>query len=201
MVSFLSSWTKSLCLALIVVSILEILIPNNKTKKYIKMVMGLYILFSIISPFIKNSGKFDLNNININQYLENTIDTDIQVVDQTSMDKRLTEIYIQELEKDITQKIQEKGYMVNKCKVNANISKDSQNSGINKIILKLRKEVEKKQSIEEKLVTEIQKIQQVNINIDNKDNTESELDKTDIENIKKFLVQEYGVSEKCLLIS
>ena len=65
MVSFLSNWVKNLSLAIIVVSILEMLLPNNKTKKYVKMVMGLYILFSIISPFIQNSDKFDLENINI----------------------------------------------------------------------------------------------------------------------------------------
>lgn len=201
MVNFLSSWTKSLCLALIVVSILEILLPNNKTKKYIKMIMGLYILFSIISPFIQNSNKFDLNGIDFNEYIENAEQTDAQIIDQTSMDKRLTEIYIQELEKDITQKIEEKGYMVNKCKVSANISNDNQNSGIDKIILKLKKQVEKKQSIEEKLVTEIQKIQQVDINVNNKDDTTSDLNKTDIEDIKKFLLEEYGVSEECLVIS
>lgn len=201
MVNFLSSWTKSLCLALIVVSILEILLPNNKTKKYIKMIMGLYILFSIISPFIQNSNKFDLNGIDFNEYIENAEQTDAQIIDQTSMDKRLTEIYIQELEKDITQKIEEKGYMVNKCKVSANISNDNQNSGIDKIILKLKKQVEKKQSIEEKLVTEIQKIQQVDISVNNKDDTTSDLNKTDIEDIKKFLLEEYGVSEECLVIS
>ena len=59
MVNFLSSWVKNLSLAIIVVSILEMLLPNNKTKKYVKMVMGLYILFSIISPFIKNSYKLN----------------------------------------------------------------------------------------------------------------------------------------------
>ena len=58
MVNFLSSWVKNLSLAIIVVSILEMLLPNNKTKKYVKMVMGLYILFSIISPFIKSNFVF-----------------------------------------------------------------------------------------------------------------------------------------------
>ena len=64
MINFLSSWVKNLSLALIVVSILEMILPNSKTKKYIKMVMGLYILFSIISPFI-DSKNFNLENINM----------------------------------------------------------------------------------------------------------------------------------------
>ena len=61
MINFLSSWVKNLSLALIVVSILEMLLPNNKTKKYIKMVMGLYILFSIIAPFVNNSNVLNFN--------------------------------------------------------------------------------------------------------------------------------------------
>ena len=69
MINFLSSWVKNLCLALIVVSILEMLLPNNKTKKYVKMVMGLYILFSIIEPFIENSNELKFNVEDLyNQY-------------------------------------------------------------------------------------------------------------------------------------
>ena len=48
MIEFLSSWAKGLGLAIVVVSILEMILPNNKTKKYIRMVMGVYILFTII---------------------------------------------------------------------------------------------------------------------------------------------------------
>ena len=51
--SFLN-WTKAIVMAVIIVSILEMLLPNNKTKKYVKMVMGIFILYNIISPFIKD---------------------------------------------------------------------------------------------------------------------------------------------------
>ena len=59
MVEFMSSWVKGLGLAIVIISILEILLPNNKTKKYIRMVMGIYVLFTIISPFISNQDVFD----------------------------------------------------------------------------------------------------------------------------------------------
>ena len=65
MVEFLSSWAKSLGLAIVIVSILEMLLPNNKTKKYIRMIMGIYILFSIISPFIKNKEILDIGSIDL----------------------------------------------------------------------------------------------------------------------------------------
>ena len=145
MVSFLSSWVKNLSLAIVIVSILEMLLPNNKTKKYIKMIMGLYILFSIISPFIQNGNIFNLENLDFNTYLKETQVTSSEKVGQTSTDKRLNEIYIEQLENDITQKLENKGYVVEMCDVDAYVSQESDNSGINKITLKINKNDDKNQ--------------------------------------------------------
>ena len=211
MINFLSSWVKNLSLALIIVSILEMILPNNKTKKYVRTVMGLYILFSIISPFIENSSKINLNNIDLDSYTENTktASSKVEEVDQTSMDNRINEIYKEELQNDITQKIEEKGYKVETCKVVAYISE--KNSEIEKITIKINGKINeendndvKNNTIENKIVTEIQKIQKVNIGVgENKENKEEEtnITKTDIKIIKDFLIKEYGVSEKCLKIS
>lgn len=215
MINFLSSWVKNLSLALIIVSILEMILPNNKTKKYVKMVMGLYILFSIISPFIENSNKFNFDNLDLTSYVEGTQTTSSisEEVDQTSMDNRLNQIYKEELEKDITKKIEEKGYEVESCKVVAHISQDD--SGIEKITLKISGKTSKNEdnkedttTIEDKIVTEVQKIQKVEISISkNKEDEEEQLEestkitKTDIKIIKDLLISEYGVSEKCLKIS
>ena len=210
MINFLSSWVKNLSLALIIVSILEMILPNNKTKKYVRTVMGLYILFSIISPFIENSSKINLNNIDLDSYTENTktASSKVEEVDQTSMDNRINEIYKEELQNDITQKIEEKGYKVETCKVVAYISE--KNSEIEKITVKINGKINeendndvKNNTIENKIVTEIQKIQKVNIGVgENKENKEeTNITKTDIKVIKDFLIKEYGVSEKCLKIS
>lgn len=210
MVAFLSSWVKNLALALIIVSILEMILPNSKTKKYVKMVMGLYILFSIVSPFIENSDKFDFNNVDLSSYVEETQTTSSisEELDQTSMDNRLNQMYKEELEKDIAQKIEEKGYKVESCKVIAHIS--NEDSGIEKITIKISGKTNTKEdntdTIENKIVTEVQKIQKVNIDISkDEENRETEestnISKTDIKIIKDFLINEYGVSEQCLKIS
>ena len=212
MINFLSSWVKNLALALIIVSILEMILPNNKTKKYVKMVMGLYILFSIISPFIENSSKFNLSNFDLTSYVEGTQTTSSisEEVDQTSMDNRLNQIYKEELEKDIVKKIEEKGYEVESCKVVAHISQND--NGIEKITLKIsgktsQNEETQENTIEDKIVTEVQKIQKVDISISkNGENEEQQeeptnITKTDIKIIKDLLISEYGVSEKCLKIS
>lgn len=208
MINFLSSWVKNLSLALIIVSILEMILPNNNTKKYVKMVMGLYILFSIISPFIENSDKFNFDDLDLSTYVEESQATSSvsEELDQTSMDNRLNQIYKEELQKDITQKIEEKGYKVESCKAVAHISDG--NSKIEKITLKIygKTNEDNSDTIENKIVTEIQKIQKVDIDISkNEENEETEetssITKTDVKIIKDFLINEYGVSEKCLKIS
>lgn len=209
MINMLSEWIKNLSLALIVVSILEMIVPNNKTKKYVKMIMGLYILFSIISPFIENKIKIDFNNIGA--YIEDIdqVSSDEVKVDQTSMDTRLNQIYKEQLEKDIIEKLKVNGYEVENCTVKVHISKDD--NGIEKIVLKVKKiennennTEENEKQIEDKIVTEIQKIQKVKIKVskENEDQKEkSNITNTDIRIIKNLLIQEYGVNEQCLRIS
>ena len=99
MIEFLSGWAKSLGVTIVVVSILEMLLPNNKTKKYIRMVMGVFVLFQIISPFIQNEDLLKLDNIDVEKYATTTT----TAINQTSMDERIKELYIEEMEKDNTQ--------------------------------------------------------------------------------------------------
>lgn len=218
MINFLSSWVKNLCLALIVVSILEMLLPNNKTKKYVKMVMGLYILFSIIAPFVENSSELKFNIEDLYEKYSTETSTISESTDQTSMDNRLNELYKEKLEKDIVQKLDEEGYIVEECNVKAHISNDD--NGIELITLKIKEKKntndannENKIGLEDKIVNEIQKIQKVEIDVSNdndnyqedtnigKQEDENNITKTDIKVIKQFLTKEYGVSEKCLKIS
>lgn len=219
MINFLSSWVKNLSLALIVVSILEMILPNSKTKKYIKMVMGIYILFTIVSPFIEGNNNLNLENINWDFYEKSLEEVSTTEVDQTSMDIRLNQLYKEQLEEDITKKLTEKGYEVEKCKVTVKISQGSYNNNtIEKIVVKIKEKISKPEentenkennTIENKIVTEIEKIKKVEVrvseeneNLENNDEQKTKsITRADIELIKDFLKEEYGVNEKCLKIS
>ena len=96
------------------------------------------------------------------------------------MDNRLNELYKQKLEKDIIQKVNDEGYEVENCNVNAHISDND--TGIELITLKLKEKLTEEDTnladdnsinsvdtIENALVSEIQKIQKVEIGVsDNK---------------------------------
>ncbi len=208
MIDYFSEWTQNLTLAIVIVSLFEMLLPNNKTKKYIKVVMGLYILFNIISPFVKNDFSIQLENIVENSKSQTT---STEAVDQTSMDTRLKQICKEELEKDIKQKIEGQGYIVESCKVDIKIEEQTE---IEKITLKVKKEnktneekennkeeQEKQNDIQQKLVKEVQKIKKVQIGETKKNSNEQNLSTQDISNIKNFLIKEYEVNEKCLKIN
>lgn len=209
MITFLSSWVKGLGLAIVIVSILEMLLPNNKTKKYIRMVMGIYVLFTMISPFVSNKEWFnEIKNMN---WEENIIAQTSTQVNQTSMDARIKQLYQEELEKDITKKIKEQGYEVTNCQVKLKIEENEEDTEISKIKIKVEKKQEKEtkedNNIEEQIVTEIQKIKPIDtsiqkeVNKTNQEGTNKKVSKVDIQNIKKFLMEEYEVKEKCLEIN
>lgn len=211
MIKFMSSWVKGLGLAIVIVSILEMLLPNNKTKKYIRMVMGIYVLFTIISPFINQKDKLDVSNFDFENYQTAKTST---TLDQSSMDERIQELYIQELEKDIVKKLKDKGYEATTCKVKAQISDKEEETKITKIKIKVQKLKEdakkENENLENQIVTEIQKIKPVDTTIRQSDkekesgseeNKDTKVNKSDIQNIKKFLIEEYGVNEKCLEIN
>lgn len=208
MIEILSSWAKGLGITIVIVSIFEMLLPNNRTKKYIRMVLGVYVIFNIVSPLIKNKDVFNFNNIDLEEYTS----VETSSVNQTSMNERIKKLYSEELEKDITKKIKEKGYEVKKCKVSVQIADDEEETKINKIKLivsKTQEEVKNdiENSAENKIVTEIQKIRKIDTGVEikkqekEKNEVSDKVNQTEIQNIKKFLIEEYGVNEKCLEIN
>ncbi len=219
MIEFLSGWAKNLGVVIVIVSIFEMILPNNKTKKYIRVVLGIFVMFNIISPFIKNKDKISSVSIDLENYTTKQNVT----VDQTSMDKRIQDLYEKELEKDIKNKIEEQGYKVASCKVSATILENENSNSEENTIQKIKLKIEKKEDIEKsnqntkdvenKIVTEIQKIKKVNTTIGNNTNNENtnnketdtnnskKITRQDIQDIKKFIIDEYGVKEKCLEIN
>ena len=159
MINILSSCAKSLSLAVIVVSILEMLLPNSKTKKYVKMVMGIYVLFSMVEPLVGNKMAFDLGDLTEEYKTEYAVS---DVINQESMDKKINKMYQEQLEKDIKNKIEKMGYIVEECSVKTNI--DEEGAYIKMIVLRLDKAVEQvEESFESRVVEEIQKIRKVEI--------------------------------------
>lgn len=134
MINFMSSWAEQIVLAVIVATIIEMILPKNKNKKYIQMVIGVYVLFNIISPIIKNKDDFSIEKYSIENY-----ETKSQYqVDQSSMDEKLEKIYLEELEDTVALKFKENEIQVVKCEVDAILDTTKKNAGIHSITVKIR---------------------------------------------------------------
>lgn len=109
-----NSWAQGIIIAIIATSILQMILPDNKNKKYINVVVGIYILFCIISPVIGKD--FNLENIDVDEY--------IMIGNSTSQEE--TDIYnanVGEMFKDkiiynIKSQLKSKGYEAKSINVN-----------------------------------------------------------------------------------
>lgn len=133
MISFLSSWAEQVILAVIIATILELILPNSKNKKYVQMVIGVYVLFNIISPIIKNREKLVFSEIDLDKYI-----TKSTKVEQSSMDARLEKIYLDELENNIKSKFKNAGIEIIKCTIDAELDTTKKNAGIHSIDVKVK---------------------------------------------------------------
>ena len=141
MIEFISSWAEQIVLAVIVATIIELILPKNKNKKYIQMVIGVYVLFNIISPIIKNKEKISVEEYNIDKY-----QTKSQYeVDQSSMDERIEKIYLDELKNNVISKFKEAGFSVEKCVVDAELDTTKKNAGIYEINIRIKGPVDEGQ--------------------------------------------------------
>ena len=154
MINFISSWAEQIVLAVVVATIIELILPKNKNKKYIQMVIGVYVLFNIISPIIKNKDNFSVEKYNTEKYESQSQ----YEIDQSSMDTRIEKIYLEELEKKTQEKFQDNGFVVTKCKVDAVLDTTKKNAGISLITIKIEKtdETEKLEKVKSELATEFE---------------------------------------------
>ena len=152
MINFISSWAEQVVLAVVVATIIEMILPKNKNKKYIQMVIGVYVIFNIISPIIKNKDNFSIEKYNIENYQTKSK----YEVDQSSMDERLEKIYLEELKNTVISRFEENNFQVVKCEIDAVLDTSKKNAGIHLITVRIKKHDEEKkiEEIKEKLALE-----------------------------------------------
>ena len=103
MVSFISSWAQQIIFAVIIGTILQMLLPEGKNKKYIKIVIGVYVLFAVISPVIGKKIDLNLDEFNL------SVNSAESSLDETSQNQ-INNLYTTNLKQDIILKLKNKGY-------------------------------------------------------------------------------------------
>lgn len=196
MVEWFNNWIQGIIIAVIIATIIEMILPHGTIKKYIKVVIGMYILFAIISPLIEKVTHIDTEKIlDTSSYAKEIEDTDNKINKKIESDnsKTIKDIYLNNVENDIKTKLKQKGYNVKNILANAE-GKD--NYEISKISLSLEKIDNNKQNTYQSNDIDIQ-INEVILSSNKQadDNSpKNKLKDSDKENIKNYLSELYGVS-------
>ena len=196
MIEFLSSWAQGIIVAVIIATLIEMILPNNSSKKYVKVVIGMYILFTIVSPIIKKLGGKDinLNTINIEKY-ERQISKSDNTISRKFEDnntRSIKDIYASNLKADISAKLKEKGYEIDTSDIQI---KDDENYTIEKITLKLIKMEQKQEKNTEIVINTVE----IGNTISQKDS--KTLSDDDKQEVKDYISETYDIDKKNINIS
>lgn len=92
-------WCESLIIAVIITLIIELILPEGNNKKYIKVVIGLYLMFMVFDPFLKIVLNNDFCTSKIFEFKQS------DVISVASEDKLIEDIYIDGLKRNIQKEL------------------------------------------------------------------------------------------------
>lgn len=201
MIKFINSWTQGIILAVIIATIIEIIIPEGNNKKYVKTVIGLYILFTIIYPLIT---KISNNKLNFDSIIAKTSKEvsmyDSKVANSIETNTYIENTYKNNLKEKIKGTIEEKGYTILDFNLYIETQNEEDYGQINSIVLKLQKA-----NKEQNTIKGVNKIEEINVNIKNNKTenlkTEKELTDSEIKTIKEYLNNMYSIEEERIHIN
>lgn len=201
---FLNSWLQGIVISVIIATIIEMILPDGNTKKYIKVVLGVYVVFNIITPIINQftNSSFELSSIiNIEEYTKDmeTYEVASKNIDESN-EENIKQIYISNLESDILAKLKEKDYLVNKVEVEI---ENNETYKIKSINISLEK-IEKEEVLDNENKCIINEIETVEIQIGKEREETKELQNNVTEKeknqIKSYLSSIYEIKEKQIII-
>lgn len=202
MVSVINSWAQGIILAIVIATIIEIILPNGNNKKYIKTIIGVYIMFVMIHPLISN------NKININAIIQDTTSKiDAYETEDLTLETNqyIEETYLAKLKEDIKEKVKNKGYDINSLNLEIETKNEEFYGEVKSINIQISKieDIDKQENITENTV---QKIDNVEINLSNEPsinekNKDEVIEEDKIEELKEYLSNEYGTTKEKIHIN
>lgn len=195
MIAFIKEWVNQIIVAVIIATIFEMILPDGKNKKYIKMIIGIYVLFTMIQPIAtKITGKEFKIDTNYEKYFNDDILKTSSDTFENNNSKLIEHTYIDNIKNDIKAKIEQKGYSVVSC--NVNIITNSENYGtIKNIVLKLKE-------TEEENTNSIVEIEKVEVNLNNKEvDTKSNITTKEKQSIIEYLAEEYSIDKTQIVVN
>lgn len=189
MVDFLNTWAQKIIVVIIICAIIEMILPEGKNKKYIKTVIGIYVVFTIIGPIISKINTKE--GLNLEKYLENIKPNLVETSVNLDNNKYVEDIYKEKIGLDIKEKIKSLGYEVKKIEIQVETEAKETYGSIQSINLTVCK---RKETQESKI-----KIEPVVIGKE-KINEETKISEEEVEKIKSYLGEIYFIDKEKIII-
>lgn len=189
MLLWLKNWVNQVIVAIIIAVIFELILPNGKNKKYIKMIINLYVLFVLVNPIVSkfidlNDSKFSEETLKKYFKQENTV----KVNSEFNSKEIIQSTFEKTIKEDIKNKLSLKGYKT--ISLSIYIYNNEENMQIKSIDIEAIKEKNNKENnSSSNLINEIEKI-----NIGKKEE-KNEISREEIEEIKNILSEEYSLDK------
>lgn len=200
-------WAQGIIIAVIIATIIEMLLPSNSNAKYVKVVIGMFVLFTIISPVIN---KFKNNNkelINADDYIKNSNNKSVETSNiNLSNENTIKRMYEENLKVDIKSKVNQKGYTTGD--VNLEIL-DNGEYTLNKIEFRVTAKNNVSNNNQENsannTTTIIENIENIKVSLggsskDEKKEEKSVISESEKRKLREYLSGVYEVNEKNILI-
>lgn len=190
MVKFINSWAQGIILGVIIGAIIEIILPEGNNKKFVKTVIGVYILFTIVHPLINAVSN---KSINLNSIINNTtkeMEKHTENIIAIEANSYIEDTYRNNLKENIKQTIKEKGYEVEEVNLYIETANKERYGQINTIVMKVTKLDEKQEN------NKVNEIEKIDINISNKvqkNEKNNQISENEINNLKQYLYNTYSV--------
>lgn len=214
LIAFINSWVQGIIVAVILATIIEIILPEGNNKKYVKTIIGIYIMFVIVGPLISKMLNKDVNIESIMQNTTSTmskLETNNNITIETNA--YIEKTYKQKLEEDIKNKSSEKGYNISFLNLAIETGDSEEYGQINSIAMKIDKidksienEREDKKGTTNNTIDNVETVQiSVSDNkiIDKNDDVvkNTNISENEIETFKEYLSNVYGISKDKIQIN
>ncbi len=210
----MNSWAQQIIVSVIIATLFEMILPKGKIKKYIKTVIGIYVLLVILSPIVSKATKKEWNlntTINYEDYIKNdAIYNTMSNSLQSEVNTDIEQTYISSLKQDIKTKIFKKGFIADDIKLQVNLKENNKEEygNINYISMSLIKDIEEKDDKDinnnKSKTIGINKIKDVNITTNSSEKKEKKannITSSEERQIKQFLEDEYGIKKENIVIN
>lgn len=171
MIEFFKNWCEGIIVAIMISIIIEAILPEGNHKKYVKVVIGIYVIFTILHPVLQ---KLDTN-------IELSSDFNLATIETSAVDtSSIQEVYLNGIQETLKHKLEEEfEYEVKKIE----IFYDENYENIEKITLKITQGI-----------AEIEKVEIGNT-------VKEEKIKQNYEEIKQYIAENYELDQSKIFIN